>query len=153
MNRNVLRKFLAAMLFAVCLGTTFTASAQKAALVQGYDGRAANIVFIEPPAISTGGILSLYTVPSGSVFVLEMVHFQAVEGALNTGREVGISSPMGTLMLFAIPTAVGLGSHVATYPVTVRYPPGKIITGSYWTSSNNPGDAVYVFFSGHLEPQ
>jgi hypothetical protein len=152
----------AAVVFILALGSAATALAQKAALVQGEGGRAANLVAVTVQANPTGPVL-VYTVPSTSVFVLETVSFITYNDSSqeHTLFRTTPGNPTNIQLGFSIPSTRffsggGQGSpvgNVLTQQVLVRYPPSSSIQANYWTGRNISGEAVSITLSGHLEPQ
>jgi hypothetical protein len=162
MNRNVLRKALAVTLFAIGMGTTFTALAQKAAIVQGEGDRTANIVIRSFAIGQVSGVDTIYTVPAGMVFVLETISLEIAEAQVNTGRSLVIQTSLGfnSGYLYLRPQTTpelinGTYFSSGIFHVSVRYPPGTVIQATFATfgPGNAAVDAAYVHFFGHLEPQ
>ncbi len=163
MNTALSRQLLrAALVFMLSIGCASVALAAKPALVQEQANLAANIV---SGGLSIASNLAtpspLYTVPNGSVFVLETVSIGAYEDTVTTMRLLAIaagSSPSSPFLAFSpqpINTLASATASFGTYSVTARFPPGTTLSLLYLT--NNPAGpttgSVALSYFGHLEPQ
>ena len=156
MNHDVLRKNLTVALFAIYMSLTFAASAQKAAIVQGEGDRTANIVSVMSPLVhnAPNDVPTIYTGPSGNVFVLEQIGIASGTTANGNGL-IMITSPTAGTGQIDVPIAplsgLGLFSNVQT---TVRFPPGAQILAGVTTSAGTQGSAgANISLFGRLEPQ
>jgi hypothetical protein len=163
MNTALSRKFLrAALVLMLSIGCASVALAAKPALVQEQANLEANIVSGTLGLVSNPATPSpLYTVPNGSVFVLETLSLGAYENTLTTFRVLVIAanSPTAPFLAFSpqpINTTPSQTASFGTYSVTARFPPGTTLSVLYQTADPaggaTTGNAALSFF-GHLEPQ
>jgi len=147
--------FFATVIFLGAALTAVDAKAQKAAYTEDIGSTAANVVTAACSANNTGSS-TCYTVPTGSVFVLETVSVVSDPAAPQNPSSLYLFPTPNIFLAFILPASTQIqGGNVinATYQIKARFVAGTVIKMSWSEASGSAPDSVNASLFGHLEPK